>query len=70
MPRPALAGLKQTLPVSSHTIGIDAIGVRVDEINGVPQVRLSQKVMFVLFLQRSCFILNKPGWENMPIIIS
>lgn len=41
-------------------IGIDAIGIRVDEINGDPQVRLSQKVMFVLFLQRSCFILNKP----------
>lgn len=66
----AFAGLEQTLPASPRTIGIDAVGVRVDEIDGDPQVWLSQEVVFVLFLQGSCFVLNKPGWEHMPVVLS
>lgn len=65
----AFAGLEQTLPVSPHTIGIDSVGVRVNEIDGDPQIWLSQEVMFVLFLQGGCFVLNKPGWENMPVTL-
>lgn len=32
------------------TIGVYAVGVWVDEINGDPEVRLSQKLMLVLLL--------------------
>lgn len=41
-------------------IGVDAVGVRIDEIDGDPQVWLSQEVMFVLFLQGSGFVLDEP----------
>lgn len=57
----AFASLKQALPASLHTIGVNAVGVRVDKVDGDPQVWLSQEVMFVLFFQGSRFVLNEPG---------
>lgn len=53
--------LKQALPAFLHTVGVNAVGIRVDEVNGDPQVWLSQEIMFVLFFQGSCFVLDKPG---------
>lgn len=66
----AFAGLEQALPAFPHTIGVDAVGIRVDEVNGDPQVWLSEEVVFVLFFQGSCFVLDKPGWGNIPIMVS
>lgn len=66
----ALAGLEQPRPAFSHTIWVNAVGVRVDEVNGDPQVWLSQEVVFVLFFQGSRFVLDEPGWGNIPIMVS
>lgn len=66
----AFAELKQALPISLHTIGVNAVGVRIDEVDGDPQVWLSQEIMFMLFFQRSCFVLDKPEWEHMPMMVS
>lgn len=60
----AWPGLWQALLASSRTIGVDAIGVGIDEVDGDPQIWLSQEVVFVLLLQRRCFVLNKPGWRG------
>lgn len=43
------------------TIGVYAVGVWVDEINGDPEVWFSQELVLVLLLERSGFILNKPA---------
>lgn len=66
----AFAGLEQALPPFPHTVGVDAVGIRVDEVNGDPQVWLSEEVVFVLFFQRSRFVLDEPGWGNVPITVS
>lgn len=40
---------------------VNAVCIRVDEVNCDSEVRLSQEIMLVLFLQRSGLVLNKPS---------
>lgn len=43
-----------------RTVGVYAIGVWVDEINGDPKVWFREEIMLMLFLKRGGFILYKP----------
>lgn len=65
----SLALLTLQTPTDTHrlsfpatlTIRVNAVRIRVDQINGDTQVRLRQQVMLVLLLQRGGFVLDKPG---------